>query len=114
MLESKLTGFGHRQEKIEDDIMDMNHKYEKPVTMAAQLTSDLKYGQKKKVIEEPLINLKSRSGMFTPGGSTNTKGEIKGNTSFLKLIFPLLKVMDLENDWGKPGSIFNCIRYLMS
>lgn len=78
--------------KIEDFAVDINHKYEKLVTMLAQLTSDLKYEQKNRRIEEPLINLKSGSGMFILGGnnnenSTNTRGKIKGNSKLLKIDF---------------------------
>lgn len=59
----------------------------------AQLTSDLKSRLKNKGMEEPLINLKSGSGMFTPGGSsnensTNTRGEVKRNSRLPTIDFP--------------------------
>lgn len=58
-----LQVFGHRQEKIEDTVLDMNQKYEKMMVMIAQITSDLKAKQKNKGVEGSLSSQGSGSGL---------------------------------------------------
>lgn len=48
-----LQVIGHRQDKIDDThtMLDMNQIYEKIVAMMAQMSSDLKMGQKNEGVE---------------------------------------------------------------
>lgn len=67
-LEAKLEStdqtlqvFGHRQDKIQDALLDMNQNYEKLVNIMAQMTSDFENELENKCVEGSMSNQRSSS-----------------------------------------------------